>query len=589
MEISFENGKYKSITAPFKWENIPSFAVVTGVNGSGKSQLLNLIASQFTMDDHHMRQQKIPKIVIKDSSFKKDEVYYVSSNWVSGQSQQMDMSSIQQTNNNFIEALVKRQQGEAAAIPREGNFSSDYFNKFINSMETLLKKPLNEFTQEEIESNLPAGIFYRNNLSNANYVAQDALSYYARSIEMAAKLGCKTDSELVVSRLGKAPWDVINSSFESVGIKYKVNSPSTIAGTFEFLAIDAVTGAEIKFQDLSTGEQALMSLIFWLYTCTHRNIYPKLMILDEPDAHLHPSLTYTFIDILQNIFVKKFGIRVIMSTHSPNTVSYIPEECLFEMQKTNPRILPVKSKNETIAKLTANMTMVISGAKKIFVEDEVDAEFYATIYSIFRYTGKISALPSLMFLSISNKNSKETGGKSRVKAWIQKFKDLELESVIKGLVDKDKDEDISSDELFVIERYSIENYLLDPINIYAVLVDSNKIPDIEVPIAYGDESKISSLNDSELQKIVDFIVAKFRNQADEKSTNDDLKRIHYINGRSVEMPSWYLNLRGKDLLSIAYNKIDNSITAKNLLKLFSKTKMVPEELLSLFVKIQASN
>jgi hypothetical protein len=122
-----------------------------------------------------------------------------------------------------------------------------------------------------------------------------------------------------------------------------------------------------------------------------------------------------------------------------------------------------------------------------------------------------------------------------------------------------------------------------------VLVDSNKIPDIEVPIAYGDESKISSLNDSELQKIVDFIVAKFRNQADEKSTNDDLKRIHYINGRSVEMPSWYLNLRGKDLLSIAYNKIDNSITAKNLLKLFSKTKMVPEELLSLFVKIQASN
>jgi AAA15 family ATPase/GTPase len=40
MKIDFTSGSYKSIKAPFSWDNIPLFSVITGENGSGKTQLL---------------------------------------------------------------------------------------------------------------------------------------------------------------------------------------------------------------------------------------------------------------------------------------------------------------------------------------------------------------------------------------------------------------------------------------------------------------------------------------------------------------------------------------------------------------------
>ena len=48
MDIKF-TGKYKSITA-FEWLNIPKFAVITGPNGTGKSQLLKVIYNTIIND-----------------------------------------------------------------------------------------------------------------------------------------------------------------------------------------------------------------------------------------------------------------------------------------------------------------------------------------------------------------------------------------------------------------------------------------------------------------------------------------------------------------------------------------------------------
>ena len=37
------SSKYKSLQEGFEWNDIPSFAVITGVNGIGKTQLLEVI------------------------------------------------------------------------------------------------------------------------------------------------------------------------------------------------------------------------------------------------------------------------------------------------------------------------------------------------------------------------------------------------------------------------------------------------------------------------------------------------------------------------------------------------------------------
>jgi hypothetical protein len=55
-------------------------------------------------------------------------------------------------------------------------------------------------------------------------------------------------------------------------------------------------------------------------------------LLDEFDAHLNPQMSKMFIEIVNDILIQAFDIQVIMTTHSPSTVAYIPEENLFWME-----------------------------------------------------------------------------------------------------------------------------------------------------------------------------------------------------------------------------------------------------------------
>ncbi len=50
-------GPYKSITN-FEWSNIPPFAVITGPNGVGKSQLLKLINTKLSGNSRDPRVQE---------------------------------------------------------------------------------------------------------------------------------------------------------------------------------------------------------------------------------------------------------------------------------------------------------------------------------------------------------------------------------------------------------------------------------------------------------------------------------------------------------------------------------------------------
>mgnify|MGYP003507029760 FL=1 len=63
MEIKFE-GKYKSITS-FNWTEIPKFVVITGPNGTGKSQLLDLIYNTVTNKQGTSERISISGSVIK--------------------------------------------------------------------------------------------------------------------------------------------------------------------------------------------------------------------------------------------------------------------------------------------------------------------------------------------------------------------------------------------------------------------------------------------------------------------------------------------------------------------------------------------
>lgn len=76
------------------------------------------------------------------------------------------------------------------------------------------------------------------------------------------------------------------------------------------------------------------------------------------DAHLHPSMTVQFLDVISEVLVRKHGVRVIMTTHSPSTVALAPEGAIFQMERGGAEILPVADRAAIISILTAGLVTV---------------------------------------------------------------------------------------------------------------------------------------------------------------------------------------------------------------------------------------
>ena len=103
----------------------------------------------------------------------------------------------------------------------------------------------------------------------------------------------------------------------------------------------------------------------------------------------------------------------------------------------------------------------------------------------------------------------------------------------------------------MLTRYSIENFLLDPILIYACLLEKNLHGDVlELEeLADCNVHSLAGLPNEELQEIADQIFAKietFRPQL--KSENSF--QVTYCNGNAISAPIWLQEKRGHDLSTI---------------------------------------
>lgn len=262
----------------------------------------------------------------------------------------------------------------------------------------------------------------------------------------------------------------------------------------------------------------------------------------------------------------------------------IPEENIFVISSTSPRKSKSKSKNETVSLLTEGLVYVGKGTKYFLVEDKDDVDFYSEIYSISTNEEIIDRRIPMVFIPTSIKE--KSGGKTVVESWVTKLKDSGLSLLIHGIIDEDAG-NTPVNGVFKISRYSIENYLVDPIITYAALMDKdlhNQIIDVNLKI--GEEYKLKSLGDEELQTIADAMFDKVQTNIqhsfpDFDATVDSRKvEVTFINNHILLYPSWIIKRRGKTILNEAYNQTFNSsiINHKSLFKALRKIKFIPKEL-----------
>ncbi len=600
--------KFKSLN-PFESEDLTDLVIITGKNGSGKTQLLNCLSSW-------VKSRPDNKVVFPDNEINsiqsegviKDRASVIGFNeWrliIQGQwqiFQQFEANAIELLEFIVVNDLVE----DAAKTDRTSLISeSEVYKKIIsdtvskmrlvrrtpdyliqseseifmslfrnNDMKTFydIIKELCDYNNKEVAQLVEAD-FYKTPISESNI---DDRGLFSSQIEMiffnyakrrhsnrlawfykkeeGQENNSVSDKEFV--SLHVPPWVTVNNIMSINGIQYhfkeipKGGYDDSV--TFDFQLHKNDTDEVIPFQDLSSGERVIVGLVLKLFTSEYYQDtlnFPDIIVLDEPDAHLHPEMSKLLLDVLEKVFVKKHGIRVIMTTHSPSTVALAPESCIYELRNGSESSLKNISKDDALKMLTGfipTLSIDYKNHKQVFVESPTDVFYYQSIYN--KHVQSQGLKPILYFIS----NAQGKGNCSSVYSIVSDIRESGNTTSF-GIVDWDLDNK-SDANIFVHgseERYSIENYLLDPVYLIVLLMDMDNAHNICSLIGVEESYNQYLIGEDErLQQFADAFFECFKDVFPAENYEEKVE-VKYHNGKVINVPKWYLLKQGHSLVDL---------------------------------------
>lgn len=560
------NKNHKSIPSNIVFD-LPNFCIITGKNGSGKSHLLEAISNNqiSTITDGGVTLTKVQLIGFGglnpqiNEACDPQQIVQTTKNWWIQIEEKQRLLKIERQNGNIINDPITE------FLPRWGQ--NQPLTAIAASLTSKLSKPFESLNEDDVYFNINIaesnqGAFFSSQLATIfkTYHIRNTKNQFNQFLNEKNKTNIPTLSEEeFVQRYGPKPWILVNEILLKAGLSYEVVSPELIDidSTYKLRLVDKSTGTDISANDLSTGEKVLMSLALAIYN-THESIgKPDILILDEPDAPLHPQYSKLLIETLRDIVVGKAGVRVLITTHSPSTVAMCPNNTLFEMDRTTrtPEMISISRGLEVLTEGIPHLKVSIEERRQIFVESKYDVLYFQKLHQTVTRIKPLSYQP--IFLEPHSGTSNCTDVESITKRLNEAGSDL-----VRGIVDWDGKK---SDQhpIYVLgsgRRYSIENYILDPIYVALALARSGKksLSDFSVLNlkTYVDASKLT-IDDA--QNIV--------NKLFEITTIplSELVRCDLENGWAINLPKAFLTMRGHDWESILLQKIPElkAISSKN--------------------------
>lgn len=377
---------------------IPNFVVLTGVNGSGKSHLVQAIENRSVviegLTNPHVVHFNYETFKLENESaftahqlsaerenawaFYQRQVKPQATMWrdsVGGEYQALKEECVSE-NKPFWSATkekVQQYKSQVSAFLTRNNLRGNAQAQGIYSLvkkipygideidhETFvsLYKPY-QFTNDFLPHQL-GKIFwdyyakYRHNQVNAFENEKNNKGYPAL-----------TEAEFIAAH-GRKPWELVNeilATFDS--LKYRVNSPegADMFSSFQLkLQHIEKPGLEVDFGHLSSGERVLMALVASVYKSSADRLFPDVLLLDEVDASLHPSMIQNMLNVIENIFLEH-GVKVILVSHSPTTIALAPDESIFVMQRSGVSRIEKRSKEEALSILTEGFATIEQGLR----------------------------------------------------------------------------------------------------------------------------------------------------------------------------------------------------------------------------------
>ena len=262
------------------------------------------------------------------------------------------------------------------------------------------------------------------------------------------------------------------------------------------------------------------------------------------------------------------------------------------MNKTIPRIEKT-TKDKALKILTAgvpSLSINYENRRQVFVESKHDVFFYEKAYDKLRIN-----LVNEISLDFISSGIDGSGSSDQVKEIVNKLSGYGNKCIF-GIVDWDS-KNVSTDFVKVLgegKRYSIENYIFDPILISAFLLREKIISRDNLGLKESENyTDFKHFDESKLQVIVDSFLAMM----DIPVGISDIAKsnIKYTNRLEIQVPKWYLFLQGHDLEALLkkhFSQLKKYIKEDHFKKEVIRKviddipEFIPLDILELFLGIQ---
>lgn len=115
------------------------------------------------------------------------------------------------------------------------------------------------------------------------------------------------------------------------------------------------------FRRLSSGHSVVLLTITRLVELVEEM---SLVLIDEPEGHLHPPLLSAFVRALSELLIDRNGVAIV-ATHSPVVLQEVPHSCVWVLNRTGLAARADRPELETFGENVGILTREVFGLEVV--------------------------------------------------------------------------------------------------------------------------------------------------------------------------------------------------------------------------------
>jgi len=279
--------------------------------------------------------------------------------------------------NDMIDAITNSEH-ESCLFTESNIFDESRIpNGYFRSLISVSFSAFDPFTppQEQPDPAKGTKYFYIGLKNRENNEALNSLGDLRKDF-VSALIGCLSNETK------KDLWlDAINSlssdqNFENMGLSILNTRYANLKEKHKNIQIDNDKFEELFYQDITNYLLRMSSghaIVLFTITRLVNTVGEKsLVLLDEPEGHLHPPLLSAFLRTLSDLLHIKNGVAII-ATHSPVVLQEIPKSCVWKVIRSRDVIAVARPEIETFGENLGVLT------REVFVLEVANSGYHSLL------------------------------------------------------------------------------------------------------------------------------------------------------------------------------------------------------------------